>query len=294
VTGRTTAPPSFDGLSVFTFESRRARELESLITTFGGNARNAPALREVPLAPNPEALAFGAQLIAREVDLLVLLTGVGVRVLVNQLQEQHPLDQIVSALRDTRILARGPKPLGVLRELGVPAWIAAADPNTWRELIAALDTRAAERPLEGARVAVQEYGVSNVELLDALRTRGAVVRTIPAYEWTMPEDLEPLRDSARRVADGQADVLLFLSGIQLVHFWRVVVAEGLETGVRRGMAQAVVASIGPSCSSEIRRHDITVDLEASPPRMGVLVRAAAEQAQRLIRGKRPLSPPGRS
>jgi uroporphyrinogen-III synthase len=257
-----------------------------LITTFGGKARNAPALREVPLAPNPEAQAFGGRLIAREVDLLVLLTGVGTRILVSQLEEIYTRDEIVAALRDTRILARGPKPLAVLRDLGVPAWIAAAEPNTWRELIVALDARAAERPLDGARVAVQEYGVSNVELLDALRTRGAIVTTIPAYEWTMPEDLAPLRDSARRVAGGEADVMLFLSGIQLVHFWRVVVSEGLEASVRDGMAQAVVASIGPSCSSEIRRHALAVDLEASPPRMGVLVRAAAEHARRLIRAKR--------
>ncbi|RXL76518.1 hypothetical protein EO238_32185, partial [Citrobacter sp. AAK_AS5] len=77
-----------------------------------------------------------------------------------------------------RVVARGPKPVAALREIGVPVWADAPEPNTWREVIAAIEARAAEWPLAGQRVAIQEYGVSNVELIEALRERGAAITAV--------------------------------------------------------------------------------------------------------------------
>ena len=57
------------------------------------------------------------------------------------------------------------------------------EPNTWRELLAALDEQA---PVAGRRVAVQEYGRTNPELLDGLRARGAEVLRVPVYRWDYP------------------------------------------------------------------------------------------------------------
>ena len=67
----------------------------------------------------------------------------------------------MAALSRTRIAARGPKPVAVLRELGITPWVTAPEPNTWRELLAALDLKAKDHPLAGSRVAVQEYGAAN-------------------------------------------------------------------------------------------------------------------------------------
>ena len=126
--------------------------------------------------------------------------------------------------------ARGPKPVAVLRELQVPVWVTAPEPNTWRELVAAIDARADERPLAGARVAVQEYGVSNLELLDALRARGAQVTPVPVYQWTLPEDLQPLHDAVTAVTRGEVDVLILTSGVQLAHLFQIADGMGLEHG----------------------------------------------------------------
>jgi hypothetical protein len=54
----------------------------------------------------------------------------------------------------------------------------------------------------------------------------------------------------------------------------------------RGLGQTVVASIGPTTSEEIARRGLRADLEASHPKMGVLVREAAERSGDLIRTKR--------
>ena len=73
------ASPSFEGLRVLAFESRRATALAALSSTYGGRPLVAPALREVPLESNSEALDFAAALMRAEFDIVVFLTGVGTR-----------------------------------------------------------------------------------------------------------------------------------------------------------------------------------------------------------------------
>ena len=50
--------------------------------------------------------------------------------------------------------------------------VAVPEPNTWRELLRALDERIDSLPLRGQRIAVQEYGESNAELLAGLSSVG--------------------------------------------------------------------------------------------------------------------------
>jgi uroporphyrinogen-III synthase len=280
------AIPSFNGLRVMAFESRRSAELASLITTYGGEPIVAPALREVPLESNAPAREFAAALLRGEFDVVIFLTGVGARALIAAAEDVYSRAQVVEALARTRVVARGPKPLGVLRELHVPVWMAVAEPNTWRELVRALDARAEEQPMAGARIAIQEYGVSNRELLDELRARKAQVVAVPVYRWALPDDLEPLKKSLTMIANGNADVVIFTTGVQVVHVWRVAQEMGLAEDVRRALTRAVIASIGPTTSHEIRRSGLEVDYEPSHSRIGILVREVAERAFDLLQAKR--------
>ena len=277
--------PNFGGLRVLTFESRRASELASLISTYGGTPMLAPALREVPLDSNAEALEFAAGLIRGDFDITIFLTGVGTRTIADVIEPQYSRAVFSEALRRTRVVARGPKPVAALRELQVPVWASAPEPNTWREVIASVDANFGSQ-LTGIRIAVQEYGVSNVELLDALRARGAVVTRVPVYRWALPDNLGPLRDAVTAIADGGVDVVLFTTGVQLVHLWQIVEEMQREDDVRRGLQRAVVVSIGPTTTEELQRHNLAADFEPSHPKMGVLVREAAERSGEMLRAKR--------
>ncbi len=280
--------PSFNGLGVLVLESRRGRELGLIVTSYEGRPLVAPSMREVPLESNAEALAFVDDLIAGEFDVVVLLTGVGARALVDIVQRAHGTrKKFVDALAQTIVVARGPKPVTVMRELQVPVWLMAPEPNTWRELVAALDERKAELSLDGLNVAVQEYGASNPELQSALEARGARVTTVPVYQWALPENIEPLKGAVRAVAAGELEVALFTTGTQVAHLMQVAAGMQMEDAVRDGLRRMVVASIGPTTSEEIRRRGVAVDLEPSRPKMGFLVREAAEQAEELLRRKRP-------
>lgn len=267
--------PNFGGARVLALESRRGAEIATLISRLGGTCVLAPALREVPLESNVAAVQFARALIDGAFDVVIFLTGVGAKTMLSAVERAHPREQVISALARTRVAVRGPKPLAVMREWHVPVWIVAPEPNTWRELVAALDAHAAEQPLPGVRVAVQEYGVSNADLLDALAARGARVTAVPVYQWTLPEDTDPLRQAAAALARGEIDIVVLTSGVQLAHLWQVVEQEKLVDDVRRALERTAIASIGPTTSEEVRRRGLRVDLEASHPKMGILVTEAA-------------------
>lgn len=244
---------------------------------------SAPALREVPLESNREAMAFAEALGRGAYDIVVFMTGVGLRAILGAVGDAR--ESFVAALSRVKVVARGPKPVGVLRELGVPPWVVAPEPNTWRELLAALDA-ATPGAVRGARVAVQEYGRSNPDLLEALRSRGAEVTAVPVYQYAMPEDLEPLRRAVDAVVNGQVDVVLLTTATQALHLFQVAEQAGCADELRAGLARAVIASIGPTTSESLADLGVAADMEPSHPKMGILVREAAEHAHALLAAKR--------
>ena len=279
----------FAGLRVLALESRRAAELAKLISNYGGEPVVAPAMREVPLDSNTEALSFAEALLAGKVEIVIFLTGVGTRAVLSVAETKYSRDDFISALKRTKVVPRGPKPIAVLRELGVTPALTVPEPNTWRELLQSLDQAANAQPdfrLRGARIALQEYGVSNPDLIAGLTERGAIVTRVPVYQWALPENTSPLECAIQEIAAGAIDVVFFTTGVQATHLFQIAANMKLEELVRQGLRRAVVAAIGPTTSEELRRNGIPPDLEPSHPKMGFLVKETAEQAAALLCKKR--------
>jgi len=275
---------NFQALSVLTLESRRGLEMSRLIETYGGKPFHAPAMREVPLSSNLEALKFAKALIAGKFDAVVFLTGAGARALLSVVEGAQLTEQFFDALRKVSIIARGPKPLVVLREWKVPVTLTAPEPNTWREVLRAIDD--SRQDLRGKHVAVQEYGVSNAELLEGLRQRGARVMPVPVYQWDLPEDTTPLQTAVDALIARQIDVALFTTGVQIQHLFQIAAQAEKKEALRAGLERVVKASIGPTTSEVLRSYGLSVDLEASHPKMGFLVKEAAEQSEALLQRNR--------
>ncbi len=279
----------FSGLRVLALESRRAKELAKLVSNYGGDPVVAPAMREVPLDSNTEALSFAEALLARKVDIVIFLTGVGTRALLSVAETKYSREEFVAALQRVKVVPRGPKPIAALRELGVTPSLTVPEPNTWRELLQTLDQAVNSSPdfrLRGARIALQEYGVSNPELIAGLTERGAFVTRVPVYQWALPEDVAPLQSAIKELAAGKIDAVLFTTGVQVAHLFQVAAEMKLEDAMRQALRRAIVASIGPTTSEELQRKGIRPDLEPSHPKMGFLVKEAAEQAAALLSKKR--------
>ncbi|HXC31763.1 MAG TPA: uroporphyrinogen-III synthase [Verrucomicrobiae bacterium] len=260
--------------------------MAKLITNYGGQATVAPSMREVPLETNTEALAFAKKLFAGEFDAVIFLTGVGTRALARVVETAYPLHRYLEQLRKVAVVARGPKPVAVLKEWNVPIALTAPEPNTWREVLRALDENASAVPLKGRRIAVQEYGVSNPELIAGLKERGAQVTSVPVYEWALPEDTGPLRSAIAALARNEMDVILFTTGTQVDHLMQIATEMHEEDALRRALSRMVVASIGPTTSERLREHGVMPDLEPEHPKMGFLVSEAAERSAEILHRKK--------
>jgi uroporphyrinogen-III synthase len=271
--------PGFNGRRVLSFESRRGKEIAQLIRNYGGVPVIAPSMREVQ-TPNDAEFAAVNDIVNNRFDVIVFMTGVGARALFQTAEAVCPREQLLDALSRATIVVRGPKPSAVMRELGLQSSIVVPEPNTWREVVRVLDENHEKVPLKGRRVAIQEHGQPSAELYAALRQRGAEVTAIRVYRWDLPGDLGPLKNAISEIAQKKIDVVMFTSSVQFVHALEVAQQISQANDFLAGLQHSTVASIGPVCSQTLRDNGVRVDIEPSHPKMGFLVKEAAEKAAR--------------
>ena len=263
----------FDGLRVLSLESRRSAEMETLIRKQGGDPFVAISMREVPLeAQADEAVAFGAALMRGDFDGVMLLTGVGTRMLWKALTGQLSRSGSQSrARKDHRYRART-KPSAAVRELGLAPDVVVAEPNTWREILAAMKDRPEKR------LAVQEYGKPNHDLMQGLAAQGRTATPVRVYGWDLPEDTSGLRDAAARLAAGGFDVVLLTTSMQVVNLMKIAAEEGIDRQVIEALESAFIGSIGPTTTETLEEYGLKPDFEPSHAKMGLLVNEAAAVA----------------
>jgi uroporphyrinogen-III synthase len=272
---------SFNGLRVLSLESRRAKEMDTLIRKYGGEPFVAPSVQERALEDQGEPVRFVERLEAGDFDMVICMTGAGLTFLRDVLAPLMPAERLGAALRRTTIVSRGPKPMVVLRALGVPVHVLIPEPNTWKEIVVAV----AARPER--RIAVQEYGRPNSEMTAALERLGASVTPMAFYRWELPENVEPLREAVRRLAARTFDVVLFTSSIQLDHLFEVARERGLDAEVRRSLSEdVVIASVGPVMTASLEACGLPPEIIPTHPKMAALVKAAAETAGACLAKKR--------
>lgn len=256
--------------------------MRSLLERQGAIVTIAPSMREIPLDQNPEAFAFAEQLFAGQINIVLLLTGVGTKALAETLETRYERSAFLDALQKCTIVVRGPKPAAVLREWRVRIDHQVPEPNTWRELLALLDEKA---PVSGKTVAVQEYGQPNPELYEGLTERQAKVVAVPVYRWSLPEDVGPLLAAIQATVAGAFDILMFTSAHQLRNVLEVAESASLRDKWLRAANRCVVASIGPTASETLEGAGLKPDIEPEHPKMGHLVLAAARFARDVLNRK---------
>ncbi len=278
--------PSFDGLAVAALESRRAEDMERLITKFGGKAFVSPSMREVPVDENNEAVDFAYRVMTGEINIFIALTGVGFKQLIKAIERSVDRQRFLDALSDITTIARGPKSAAAMREYGVTATLQVPSPNTWRELLQTIDDGV---QITNQKVGLQEYGKTNSSLIGGLEARGAEVVALRVYNWELPEDTASLEQNIRAMVAGERDALLFTSAHQAINLIRMSSTLGLEEELRQAMGNMIVASIGPTTSEMLRHCELPVDLEPQHPKMGHLVQESAARSHLLLGGRVALS-----
>ncbi len=242
-------------------------------------------MREIPLDSNQLVIEFAEALIQGAFDLVVFTTGVGVRSLIKIVSERLDREQFLTALRSTRIAARGPKSSSALRELSVPITVIAPEPFTWRSLVSALESKLGSS-LDGMNIAVQEYGTSNPELLTALAEKGISTTRLLVYQWALPDNVQPLREAILALAHGHVDVALFMNAGQVSHLFLMAERMGYTEALYEGFRSTVIGSIGPSTSEGLNVYGLIPDYEPTQSKMGFLINEISQNVHALLSQKR--------
>jgi uroporphyrinogen-III synthase len=270
-----------DGLRILTLESRRADLVQNLIVEQGGECFNAPSVQERPFESNPQAIQFANDLIAGRYDMVIFTTGVGARYLLDVVAAGGPVEPFLQALRKVQTVARGPKPVAALGEVGIRVSVSVPESYTWREVLDATES------MNCRSVAVQEYGIPNPELIDSLRQRGLMVTPVAIYRWDLPDNLEPLEEAVRRICGRWCHAAIFLSSVQFTNLLRIAERAAVRDAMLPALQEDIVTvSIGPVMSDTLIREGITPDFEPKHPKLGACVRQFAEQASELVSAKR--------
>ena len=272
-------------LRVCSFESRKQDEMRSLIERHGGVPTIAASMREVPLENNVAVFEFLDRLLAGELDVVIFMTGVGARALLEVVETRVPRATFFDALQRCCVIVRGPKPTAVLREWGVRIDHRAAEPNTWRELLSVIDAgltwpaTGRKTPPDPVAIAIQEYGLPSEDFYAALNSRGMSVLPVPVYRWELPTDIAPLEAAIRATVAGEFDVLLLTSAQQIRNVLDVAERLQLREPFLAATRRCLIGSIGPTCSEALREAGLHIDLEPSHPHMGHLVRETLTRAR---------------
>ncbi len=273
----------FRGFRIAAFESRRCQEMQRMIRQQGGEAFVSPSMREVQFDDNAEAIAFAHQAMTGQVDILIVLTGVGFEMLMNSVEHRVDQDRFLNSLRDMTTIARGPKPTAAMRAFDIKPSYRVGEPNTWREILTLIDDNLS---IANAHVVVQEYGRTNRSLMAGLEARGARVTRLLIYKWALPEDVAPLTENARAIVAGERDVLLFTSAQQIGNLLQIGQNLDLSEPLLNGMRDCVICSIGPTTSEELQLAGLAADFEPTTAKMGPFVIEAARACPAMIAQKR--------
>ncbi|MDP3980123.1 MAG: uroporphyrinogen decarboxylase [Chlamydiota bacterium] len=275
----------FNHARVVSFESRMAESMAESIIHQGGQVLMAPALQEIPLEKNAEAYSFAQKLFSGQIDVMIFMTGVGIRYLIDILSLKYSLEDIIRALSSLTVVARGPKVVQTLRSMKIPVTISIPEPNTWKEILDELDQHENSISLDDRTVAIQEYGTMNVNLIEHLKKRNAKIVQVPVYRWALPDDIGPMQKAIQEIIDGDIQFVFFTSAQQVRNVLRMVAELGLEQPFRHAMRKLVISSVGSVTSEAILEEGLSVDFEPTHPKMGSLVSETALHAADLLEEK---------
>jgi uroporphyrinogen-III synthase len=248
-------------------ESRIHEQIAELIAKYGGIPFSAPALAEIPDVDIIEIEKLFKKWEKSSPDIFIFQTGVGAKGLFEAAKRLGRVPLLLEKLDDAVVIVRGPKPTAVLRSFRVRVDAMADEPYTSAEVLAKLG----EKKLKGKKIIIQRYGESNVELKNTLEFKGAQVFEIATYRWALPKDIEPLIRFMNALKRYEIDLVAFTSASQVNNLFKLAQQVGEHELLKKNLNQTKIASIGPVCTTAIKKYGIKVDVEADPPKLGAFV-----------------------
>jgi uroporphyrinogen-III synthase len=261
-----------DGFVIGITADRRWGEQAELLGRRGASIVHGPTISTLYLGDDEDLRRATHAVIDKPPDYLVATTGIGVRAWFEMASAWGLGDEVVDALGDARIIARGAKASAAVQAGGLSVW--ARSPNEQMDELAAL---LLQEDLTGKRVAVQEYGAPNPDLTELLAGAGAEVVKVPVYRWRMPEDPSAAAKLIELACDGRIDAITFTSAPAVHNLFAIAESVDRTEPLRRAFNRGIAAAcVGPVCAEGARQQGVEAPLVPDVGRLGLLVRAISE------------------
>jgi uroporphyrinogen-III synthase len=244
------------GKTIAVAEGRQLEELAKLLEKEGATVLRCPMLSILDVTDAKPVNAWLRDLAAGKFDIVVLLTGEGLRRLIAFAERAGNKDAVVAALGKVTLVTRGPKPGQALKEVGLKPALVAAAPTTDGVI-----TTLKRTDLAGKRVGVQLYSESNAPLTEFLTAAGAKVKTVQPYIYAPAADAERVVDLIRRAAGGAVDAIVFTSSPQVDRMFEVAADRQMDELWRRALDRVKVASVGPVVGATLKQKGARVDIQ---------------------------------
>lgn len=245
-----------NGYRVLILETREEAQFSRLLSEQGADVLQCPMFA-INDAPDPAPIeAWIRRAIAKPHDDVVFMTGEGLRRLMKVVRRIGVEQEFVTALGKSRKFTRGPKPGKALREIGLEAQTTTEKPTS--EGVAEMLSRL---ELGGRRVGLQLYpDKDHGALIGAIKAQGAEVDTVLPYAYDAKAADTNIVTAIDEMARGRIDAIALTNLGQIRRLLDTAKKHGWEDKLREGLAQTLIASVGPAVSDELKSHGLRTDI----------------------------------
>lgn len=268
----TDAPLS--GRTIAITAERRAAEQAELFRRRGATVIEAPTMHTVDLSADDSLRRTTEAVIAHPPRWLLATTGFGMRLWFEAANAWGLADELVDALRTGRVVARGPKAQSACRQRGLEV-VWRAPEESMAEVVAWLRSR---DDIAGESLVVQLFDPEDHPSTGELASIAGDVTTVPVYRWRRPDDLGPVRDLARRIAERRVDAVTFTSQPAVRFLFDVAGEEGLAEALVAACNDGAVlpVCVGPVCAAPLAQAGVRTAVWPEPYRLVPMVKLAEQ------------------
>jgi uroporphyrinogen-III synthase len=276
------------GLTIAITGSRRANELAHLVTSLGGKPYVAPTIAiQAPNKMKTVIHQFITEVLDRKIDLVLVMTGPGIQVILDESKRINREQKFLEALRQIPLITRSRKPQQVLLKHGISGNVTLPP----HETVEACFELALGLNVSAKRVAVIWHGTSSAEQVKKLRTTGAQVLEFLTYQYSDEFDkngtdlleslgykyVEPnirkIFELIENLVKGNLDAVTFTSPPAVDNLFDIAAEHDRAEDLRQALNNVVTVAIGPTTKQTIEKHGVHVKVVPDAYKMGPMMTA---------------------
>ncbi|MCL2358792.1 uroporphyrinogen-III synthase [Candidatus Bathycorpusculum sp.] len=234
----------------------QAQEAGELIKAKGGIPYYIPAIEIKPLN-NPQPLKkFITELQKNTIDYVALMSTNGVKHLFSATEELKQTPQLYEGLKNSCIIAVGPKTAEALKEKGVRVDMIPQKYSSDGLLEALSSTN-----LKNKTFRIPRTSNASPTLTETLQQMGADVEEIYVYESGLPIDEALKTKFYQDLTEGHINAILFGSGLSAKNIFKMLTEKASMQQLQQTLTEKVTTvAIGPTTAQALKELNINVNV----------------------------------